>query len=129
MADPQDESPGGGPEPMGGGPSGSRSHSRIPHRESARHSAPEDWTLAGGSAEGRAEGAGIHGGQPECLEWCPICRGADVLRATTSPELREQWNQVQREALLTLRALIDHYIEHLESQPRRAHPVEEIPVE
>jgi hypothetical protein len=52
-----------------------------------------------------------------------------VLRATTSPELREQWNQVQREALLTLRALIDHYIDHLERQPRRAHPVEEIPVE
>jgi hypothetical protein len=52
-----------------------------------------------------------------------------VLRATASPEIRGQWNQVQREALVTLRALIDHYIEHLEERPRRATPVEEIPIE
>src|SRR5918992_4608571 len=74
----------------------------------ARHNAPDDWTRA------------LGGGEQECLDWCPICRGADVLRATASPEIREQWNQVQREALVTLRALIDHYIEHLEDRPRRA---------
>jgi hypothetical protein len=52
-----------------------------------------------------------------------------VLRATTSPELREQFNQLQREALITVRAMLDHYLEHLEEQPRGATPVEEIPIE
>ncbi|MFL5871547.1 MAG: hypothetical protein ACJ75R_10720 [Solirubrobacterales bacterium] len=52
--------------------------------------------------------------QPQCVELCPICRGADVLRATASPELRDQWQSVQREALVTMRALIDHYLERLD---------------
>ena len=43
------------------------------------------------------------GHQLECVEWCPICRTADVLRSTAPPELREQWQAVQREALLTMR--------------------------
>lgn len=51
------------------------------------------------------------------------------MRATTSPELREQLNQIQREALVTVRALLDHYLERLDEQPRRATPVEEIPIE
>jgi hypothetical protein len=52
-----------------------------------------------------------------------------VLRATTSPELREQLNQIQREALITVRAVLDHYLERLDEQPRGATPVEEIPIE
>ena len=56
----------------------------------------------------------------QCVELCPICRGAEVLRATSSPELRGQWQSVQREALVTMRALIDHYLERLdETRPRR----------
>jgi hypothetical protein len=51
------------------------------------------------------------------------------VRATTSPELREQLNQIQREALVTVRALLDHYLERLDEQPRRATQVEEIPIE
>jgi hypothetical protein len=77
-----------------------------------------------------ADWAAALGGHPtECLDWCPICRTADVLRATTSPELREQFHQVQREALVTVRTLLDHYIERLDQQTRRATPVEEIPIE
>jgi hypothetical protein len=69
--------------------------------------------------------------QPHCVELCPICRGADVLRATSSPELRGQWQSVQREALVTMRALIDHYLDRLdETEPAsRAPRVEEIPIE
>jgi hypothetical protein len=70
--------------------------------------------------------------QPQCVELCPICRGADVLRATGSPELRDQWQSVQREALVTMRALIDHYLERLdeaEAQAARGPRVEEIRVE
>jgi hypothetical protein len=51
------------------------------------------------------------------------------VRATTSPELREQFNQIQREALVTVRALLDHYLERLDEQPRRSRPVEDIPIE
>jgi hypothetical protein len=77
--------------------------------------------------------------QTECVEWCPICRTMDVLRASTTPEVREQWQGIQREALLTLRALVDQYIERLGDEqardtasreaPQRATPVEEIPIE
>lgn len=53
----------------------------------------------------------------ECLEWCPICRGAEVLRATASPELMEQLQHVQRGALVSMRALIDAYLERLDEEP------------
>ena len=95
----------------------------------------------------RIPGIGDGGLETQCVEWCPICRTADVLRASTAPEVREQWREMQREALLTLRALIDHYVQHIEdergarqrapeepwvaserrAQSRRATPVEEIP--
>ena len=71
--------------------------------------------------------------QPQCVELCPICRGADVLRATASPELRDQWQSVQREALVTMRALIDHYLERLDEAEAAASSngpvVEEIRIE
>lgn len=70
--------------------------------------------------------------QPQCVELCPICRGAEVLRATSSPELRGQWQSVQREALVTMRAMIDHYLERLdehEAERARGPRVEEIPID
>jgi hypothetical protein len=68
--------------------------------------------------------------QPHCVELCPICRGAEVLRATTSPELRGQWQSVQREALVTMRAMIDHYLQRLDEYESEHGPrVEEIPIE
>ncbi len=72
------------------------------------------------------------GAEPlRCVEWCPVCRTADVLRETASPELREQWHRVQREALVAMRSLIDHYLERLEAADGapRARQVEDIPVE
>jgi hypothetical protein len=69
--------------------------------------------------------------QPHCVELCPICRGAEVLRATTSPELLGQWHSVQREALLTMRTMIDHYLERLDEAEgaQRGPRVEDIPIE
>ena len=69
-------------------------------------------------------------GETQCVEWCPVCRAADLLRANASPELREQWNAFQREALLTLRVLVDHYVERLDrdQEPRSAR-VHDIPIE
>ena len=67
----------------------------------------------------------------ECVELCPICRGAEVWRASGSPELRGQWHTVQREALVTMRAMIDHYLERLDDDAARdrAPVVEEIPID
>jgi hypothetical protein len=66
----------------------------------------------------------------ECVELCPICRGAEILRATSSPELRGQWQSVQREALVTMRAMIDHYLERLdEFEAARGPRVEDIPID
>jgi hypothetical protein len=70
--------------------------------------------------------------QLHCVELCPICRGADALRATGSPELHDQWQAVQREALVTMRALIDHYLARLDETEATAPSgprVEEIRVE
>ena len=68
--------------------------------------------------------------QPHCVELCPICRGADALRATASPERRGQWQSVRREALVTMRAMIDHYLERLDdAKGERSPRVEEIPIE
>ena len=68
--------------------------------------------------------------QPQCIELCPICRGADVLRATASPDVRNGWQSVQREALLTMRTMIDHYLERLDQAESDTAPrVEEIPID
>ena len=68
-------------------------------------------------------------GELECLEFCPICRGAEVLRQTATPERRDQWQTVQREALLTMRTMIDHYLERLDADPADGPRVEEIPID
>lgn len=69
-------------------------------------------------------------GDAQCLDFCPICRAADVLRATSTPELREQWQVVQREALLTMKAVIDRQVERLDSEPQTTEPrVRDIPIE
>lgn len=68
-------------------------------------------------------------GDTQCLELCPICRAADVLRATGPPELRGQFNEFQREALVTLRTLLDHYIERLDQPDPEGPRVEEIPID
>jgi hypothetical protein len=69
-----------------------------------------------------------HDGEMQCVELCPICRAADVLRASGPPELRGQLNEFQREALMTLRALLDHYIERIDKAAEPAERVEDIPI-
>ena len=52
----------------------------------------------------------------------------DALRRLIPPELQEQFNALQRELLLTLRALIDWYLERLD-KPELTPQVEDIPIE
>ena len=100
--------------------------------EYARRTRPGGQRSAG--AEGSEEQNG-HGSAPsqahECLDWCPICRTADVLRASAPPELRDQVQGLQRDALVTLRALLDAYIERggEGSRERRDSGVEDIPID
>ena len=95
-------------------------------RARARRSEPRRGSPDGEAAFGRGPEVGDH----QCLEWCPICRGAEVVRATTPPEIRDQWQTLQRDALVTLRAILDAYIERL-GDGRRSDPsrVEDIPIE
>ncbi len=73
------------------------------------------------------EGHGSEG--LRCVELCPICRAADVVRSTAPDELRDSWQNVQREALMTMKALIDHYVERLDDEPPRSGPdVQNIPI-
>jgi hypothetical protein len=77
-------------------------------------------------ATGSASAAGV---EFQCLEFCPICRTADVVRATMPEEFREHWHAVQREGLLAMRALLDHYIRQLDERRSDSVPVEDIPIE
>jgi hypothetical protein len=65
----------------------------------------------------------------QCLDFCPICRTADVLRATMPEEFRDHLHNLQREGLLAMRALIDSYIQHMERERARSVPIEDIPIE
>jgi hypothetical protein len=84
---------------------------------------------------GPEQEAGNGGGEipqaHECLEWCPICRTADILRASTPPEVRDQLHSVQRDALVAVRALLDAYLERSGDGPARRSQsaVEDIPIE
>src|SRR5690606_1685558 len=49
----------------------------------------------------------------ECLDWCPICRGAELLRAAVPPELHDQFQTVQRDMLLMAQALIEAHLERM----------------
>ena len=73
--------------------------------------------------EGHTEGR-------QCVGFCPICRGAELLRAFATPELRSAWNEFQRELTGALRAAAARYAESGESE--QADPgqrITEIPIE
>jgi len=81
----------------------------------------------GNGSSAHASHAAGEGAGHECLEWCPICRGAEVVRAGASPELREQWQTIQRDALVILRAALDTYLQRLgDDEPRPDTGVEDI---
>ena len=119
MSEPHEHNPSGFEEPAAGA-------NRFWHEYGAAR-AGRTSARNGERQGGEPDPAGEH----ECLEWCPICRGADVVRATTPPELREQWQTVQRDALVMMRALIDAYLVRLGDRGTAAtsQRVEDIPIE
>jgi hypothetical protein len=73
----------------------------------------------------RASGA-ARAGEPPSL--APLLALLDALRTIVPRDLERQFTALLRELLLTLRALIDWYLERLE-QGERERPVEDIPIE
>ncbi len=59
-----------------------------------------------------------------CLEWCPICRSADLLRATASPEAIGQVQAIQHEAVNVLKSFLATYGERSEGSDSAAEPGE-----
>jgi hypothetical protein len=58
----------------------------------------------------------------------PLIALVDAMRRVVPLELQEQLNALQRELLLTIRALIDWYLERLDGA-QRATVVEDIPID
>jgi hypothetical protein len=130
MSDPQDHSQSGFES---GGAAGHETGGEAERfwGEYARRTRPGGPRAERGPASEAGNGHGVDAGHShECLEWCPICRTADVLRASAPPELRGQIQSLQHDALVTLRALLDAYIERVGERPARGgSPVEDIPIE
>ncbi len=58
----------------------------------------------------------------------PVLAVVDALRRVVPVELQDQLNALQRELLLTIRALIDWYLERLDARSRPVE-VEDIPID
>ena len=73
----------------------------------------------------RSEGPPRLGSGPDLR---PLFALTDVMRSALPSELRDQFNSLVREVLLTLRALIDWYLERLDRRPAEPQ-VEDIPID
>ena len=97
---------------------------------------PPDWwqefeAAANGARAGDARAGNGYGpsGLPRGFpDLTPLIALVDAMRRVVPLELQEQVNALQRELLLTVRALIDWYIERLDSTPKRT-VVEDIPID
>ena len=131
MSDPRDHNRSGfdpaRPAGPGTGPGEEAQRFWDEYARSTRHGGQRSERKAGnGAGNGQAAEAGPH----QCLDWCPICRTADVLRSSAPPELREQVQGLQHDAIVAVRAILDAYIERSESRPEpRGSRVEDIPID
>lgn len=72
-----------------------------------------------------------YGGQPGHAglpDLSPLIAIVEALRRMVPAELQDQVNALQREVLLTIRALIDWYLERLDARDRPVQ-VEDIPID
>ncbi len=90
-------------------------------------------TGAGGN-RGHGDPGGAHADGQQCLEWCPVCRGAELIRATVPPELQDQWQSLARDSTAFLKALVDAHLAREQGgpesrEPRGDGPIEDIPID
>jgi hypothetical protein len=93
----------------------------MDHRRTA---ADDDLNDAGGAA---SNGADPHGRAP-APDPAALFVLLDALRLAAPPDLQDRLTALIREALLTLRALIDHYLERIDAPPAERR-VEDIPID
>ena len=86
-----------------------------------------EWEQWNGGADPGAAGAPppLPRGMPDLQ---PLFELLAILRRSVPPELQDQIVSLQKEVLLTVRTLIDWYLERLEA-PDRAPAVEDIPID
>ena len=72
-------------------------------------------------------GVGAPPDDPRIRDLSALIALIDGLRRAVPPELRDQFVSLQRELLLTVRSLIDWYLERLDA-PKREAQVEDIPI-
>jgi hypothetical protein len=84
------------------------------------------WNSEGGDRS-QPPRAGTPGG-PRIPDLSALLAVVDALRRVVPRELQEQFTALQRELLLTLRALIDWYLDRLD-KPELEPQVEDIPIE
>jgi hypothetical protein len=93
--------------------------------DSSTEPPPPPWWDEFEAAHGPLNGAPPPRGFPDLS---PLIALVDALRRVVPLELQDQLNALQRELLLTIRALIDWYLERLEGS-RRPTVVEDIPID
>lgn len=88
---------------------GQFSEARAGRTRAEEESSPKD---SGETSDGHGHG---------CLEWCPICRSAELLKGATSPEVREQISAIQSEAVQVFKAFAAAYNERTTEDPFSRH--------
>ena len=84
---------------------------------------PPDWWQEFEAAANTSRQAG-----PRAHDLTPLIALVEAMRRVVPLELQEQFNALQRELLLTVRALIDWYLERLDNAPKPT-VVEDIPID
>jgi hypothetical protein len=86
-------------------------------------------TRAGRTSCQDDSGAGPNGREPapdadhRCLEWCPICRSAELAGLAGTPDLLEYFQAIQGDLVTILRAFMDAYVERVaEAAPEASAP-------
>jgi hypothetical protein len=87
-------------------PGAERFWGQVSETRAGRSRNDESGDAGGGTPDAGPEAAA---GSHACLEWCPICRSADLLRATTPPEAIGQVQAIQQEAVNVLKAFLAAY--------------------
>jgi hypothetical protein len=93
-----------------------------------RQSPPTEHQIPPSSEWDFLNGAGRPGARPPIPDLSPLFFFLDTVRRAVPQELQDQFNALVREVLLTIRALIDWYLERLERGPAEPR-VEDIPIE
>jgi hypothetical protein len=87
-------------------PGAERFWGQVSETRAGRSRSKESGEAGAGTSDAGQEAAGE---SHACLEWCPICRSADLLRATTPPEAIGQVQAIQQEAVNVLKAFLAAY--------------------